>query len=243
VFHPLADSLLHSESFDTLVAMWTNSLFHVERYLSCSQIYDFYTNKRAALFESDTGPPLTTSTIPGQGDNDQDEELEETSKENKRGKMSLHHAISCTYLLSAMISFHERQFHSKNLRQQNREKERKERGNHTHTAHSPVVICGLCGSEGIFLEKKVTLPTPSLHLTVSQGADFQSQRRKMMRCSRCKRTYYCCKEHQQEHWKTHRVNKSLPLDSSSPVVLVDNLSQERGPATEPRGEEKRLPRL
>lgn len=41
----------------------------------------------------------------------------------------------------------------------------------------------------------------------------------LLRCGRCKSTYYCSKEHQQEHWASHKGSCSAP-PSNPPSALV-----------------------
>ena len=43
----------------------------------------------------------------------------------------------------------------------------------------------------------------------------------MLRCSRCKGAYYCCKEHQAKHWPTHKVS-SLQKCTVYPALVCIN---------------------
>jgi hypothetical protein len=135
--------------------MWQSSLFHIEKSLSCSSS-SYYTSKKP-LFD----PNTTSSPMPRGGDEmKDDEELEERGWRGKnRNKWLFYHSISCTYLLSSMISFHEKQFHHDHKRaaQQQKDSANKNKSDMSQRNHERVT-CGLCGCEGIFLEKKVTSP-------------------------------------------------------------------------------------
>jgi hypothetical protein len=43
------------------------------------------------------------------------------------------------------------------------------------------------------------------------------------KCSRCLTTYYCCVEHQKEHWKEHKKACELPDDKFSRKLRVEEL--------------------
>jgi DnaJ-class molecular chaperone len=190
--------------------MWRSALSHLEQDLSSqdssSRTFDFYQRRRSSA--------STTAFAAAGVEEDEEEEGDEEavegeqSRQRNKVKLLLHEAISLTFSLCAMVSLHEKQFHEKQLRQQRQRQQRDEK-ERTQTQGSRVVFCDFCKQEGIFLDKKLKVTTPSAPSEVN-GNGNGSGKVKMMRCGKCKGAFYCSKEHQQQHWSMHKVLSLSP---------------------------------
>jgi hypothetical protein len=57
---------------------------------------------------------------------------------------------------------------------------------------------------GTMQEPTIAVPVPTVEVSCACCGRVATTAR-MLRCSRCKAVHYCSKEHQQQHWKLHKV--------------------------------------
>ena len=61
-----------------------------------------------------------------------------------------------------------------------------------------------CGSTATATKALLDEPLPGRNDNVRVCSDKQGMYHSLSRCGRCGSVYYCCKEHQQQHWKVHK---------------------------------------